>query len=111
VSGAFTTVNLPALPDGSLTWTNRLAIDGTIAVVGGTTVNTNSPVLANSVADGNLTLSWPADHTGWTLQVQTNSLGEGLGTNWVDVPGSASTNAVTIPVTFANEAVFYRLKL
>jgi autotransporter-associated beta strand protein len=111
VSGAFTTVNLPALPDGSLTWTNRLAIDGTIAVVGGTTVNPNSPVLANSVADGNLTLSWPADHTGWTLQVQTNSLGEGLGTNWVDVPGSASTNAVTIPVTSANEAVFYRLKL
>lgn len=111
VSGAFDTVNLPPLPDTSVMWTNRLAIDGTIAVIPATTINTNIPVLTNSVSAGSLTLSWPADHTGWTLQTQTNSLGMGLGTNWVDVPGSATTNAVSIPIITTNEAVFYRLKL
>lgn len=105
VSGAFTTLNLPPLPDGSVMWTNRLAIDGTIAVVAASTVNTSSPIITISVSGGNLTLSWPADHTGWTLQMQTNS----LGTNWVDVPGSTSTNSVTLPV--GTGTVFYRLKL
>ncbi len=111
VSGSFGTVNFPSLPDSSVMWTNRLAIDGTIAVIAGTAVNTNSPFLTNSVSGGRLTLSWPADHTGWTLQMQTNSLAKGLGTNWVDVPGSASTNKISIPITTTNPAVFYRLKL
>jgi len=33
VSGSFTTLNLPALPSPSMIWTNKLAVDGTIAVV------------------------------------------------------------------------------
>jgi autotransporter-associated beta strand protein len=111
VSGAFATLNLPPLPDAGVTWSNQLAINGTIAVVAATAVNTNSPFLATSFSAGSLTLSWPADHTGWTLQMQTNSLGKGLGTNWVDVPGSAATNSVTVPVTTTNETVFYRLTL
>lgn len=110
VSGAFGTVNLPALADNTLMWSNRLAIDGTISVVVGG-INPTSPFLTNSISGGNLTLSWPADHIGWTLQMQTNSLAKGLSTNWVDVPGSASTNKVSIPVTTTNPAVFYRLKL
>jgi hypothetical protein len=52
-----------------------------------------------------LTLSWPADHTGWRLQMQTNL----LGTNWVDVPGATTTNLMTLPVNPANASVFYRL--
>lgn len=51
------------------------------------------------------TLSWPADHTGWRLQMQTNS----LGTNWFDVPGATATNLMTLPVNPANASVFYRL--
>lgn len=111
VSGTFSTVNLPTLPSSSVIWTNKLAVNGTIAVIAATTINTSSPVLTNSVSGGNLTLSWPTDHTGWTLQVQTNSLGKGLGTNWVDVPGSTSTNAVSIPIVTTNGTAFYRLKL
>lgn len=111
VNGAFTTVNLPPLPDGSVRWTNRLALDGTIAVVATSVINPNSPFLTSSVSGGSLTLSWPSDHTGWILQMQTNALGKGLGTNWVDVPGSTSTNTVSILIAPANEAVFYRLKL
>lgn len=111
ISGAFGTVNLPALPSPDLYWTNKLAVDGTIAVVSSTTVNPNPTNLSVSVGGGNMILSWPEDHTGWTLQVQTNSRAVGLSTNWVDVPGSATTNSVTTPVGTANGAVFYRLKL
>jgi len=110
VSGAFDTVNLPPLPDASVMWTNRLAIDGTIAVIATTGGNTNGPALTTSVSEGNLNMSWPADQTGWTLQVQTNSLAAGLGANWVDVPGSTATNAVSIPISTTDGAVFYRLK-
>jgi hypothetical protein len=60
-----------------------------------------------SVAGNLLTLSWPADHTGWFLQAQTNS----LGTNWVDLPGSSSTNLVTIPMNPINGSVFYRMMI
>ena len=110
MSGSFTTVTLPVLPGTNVYWTNNLALNGTIAVVAVAMVNTNSPVLTNSYAGGNLTLSWPTDHIGWTLQAQTNSLSSGLGTNWVDVAGSVVTNSVAIPVNPANGAVFYRLK-
>ncbi len=56
-----------------------------------------------------LQLSWPGDHTGWTLQVQTNDLNAGIGPNWQDVAGSTMTNQVMIPISAANGAVFYRL--
>jgi hypothetical protein len=46
---------------------------------------------------------------GWTLQVQTNSLSSGLGTNWVTVPGSTTVTNVSIPVNASDDSVFYRL--
>lgn len=110
ISGAFTTVNLPTLPSANLAWTNRLAINGTIAVVF-TGVNPNPTSIIVTPVGNNLTLSWPSDHTGWTLQVQTNTVAIGLSSNWVDVPGSTTTNSVTVPVDSARGAVFYRLKL
>jgi hypothetical protein len=56
-----------------------------------------------------MTLSWPEDYTGWRLLAQTNSLNAGLGTNWVIVSGSTSTNSVTITNNPANPSVFYKL--
>jgi hypothetical protein len=56
-----------------------------------------------------LTLTWPADHIGWELQVQTNNLSNGLGTNWVNVSGSTTTDQVSIPMNPTNGCVFYRL--
>ena len=41
---------------------------------------------------------WPTDHLGWILQAQTNSLNTGLGTNWVDVPGSAGITSMNIAI-------------
>jgi polygalacturonase len=56
-----------------------------------------------------LQLSWPLDHLGWSLQIQTNSLSTGLGTNWTVVPNSQLTNQIFIPVNPANGSVFLRL--
>lgn len=72
-------------------------------------VNLNPTNIVSSVSGGQLTLSWPADHTGWQLQVQTNSLNTGLGANWVPVSGSTSVNQLTVPVNAASGSVFYRL--
>ena len=58
---------------------------------------------------GQVTLNWPFDHTGWHLQVQTNSPGQGLGSNWVTLPGSDGTNLMTVPVDPAGGNVFFRL--
>jgi hypothetical protein len=60
-------------------------------------------------SNNNLYLSWPTDHLGWQLQVQTNALNTGIGTNWANVAASALTNQVVVPVIPANGAVFYRL--
>jgi hypothetical protein len=60
-------------------------------------------------SNNSLYLSWPTDHLGWQLQVQTNTLSTGLGNNWVNVTGSALTNQVVIPVNPVNGAVYYRL--
>jgi len=65
--------------------------------------------LGFGTAGNQLQFNWPADHTGWQLQSQTNSLAAGLGTNWVNVAGSAQTNWVPLTVNPANGAVFFRL--
>jgi len=93
---------------GGVTWTNKLAVDGSIvALTGG--VSTTPVTLTNSFSGGNLTLTWPADHTGWKLQVQTNARAVGLFTNWFNVAGSSATNSVTVPVNSTDPTVFYRL--
>jgi alpha-L-rhamnosidase len=48
-------------------------------------------------------ITWPADHTGWRLQMRTNLL-EG---NWEDVPNANHVNTVLLPMT--NPMGFFRL--
>jgi hypothetical protein len=81
-----------------------LAVNGTIKVAAASTMPTN--VSFQVTGGNNLALSWPADHTGWQLQCQTNSL---TGTNWVNVPASTTTNQLTIPIDPANASTFLRL--
>jgi len=71
--------------------------------------NPNPTNIVSSVAGGNLTLSWPADHTGWQLQAQTNTVLKGISTNWANFSGSTATNKVVIPINLTNGTVFYRL--
>ena len=80
-----------------------------LAVTSLFTVATNSPVLTNSISGGNLNLSWPADHLGWRLQVQTNTLNVGLNSSWFTWPNSTNATAVSIPINSANPTVFFRL--
>jgi hypothetical protein len=86
---------------------SQVAADYHAGTVSG--VNLQSTNIVFSVTGNQLTMSWPADHTGWTLQVQTNSLSVGLSTNWVNVSGSTSTDQITVPISVANGTVFYRL--
>jgi hypothetical protein len=99
--------------DSSITyvWTNKLAIDGTIVLLSGaaSSVNPNPSPINYSVSGNTLSLSWPTN-AGWTLQEQTNNLSAGLGTNWVDVPGSTSITSTNITIDPAKPTVFYRLK-
>jgi hypothetical protein len=97
---------LPTLGSG-LIWTNKLAINGTIAVVA--TVNTNPTNLTSVVNGGNLELSWPADHIGWRLQAQTNTVATGLSNNWVDIAGTAANNHYTNTINPTKGTVFYRM--
>ncbi|HEU6448267.1 MAG TPA: hypothetical protein VFV23_07515, partial [Verrucomicrobiae bacterium] len=111
-------VTLPATdPSGTSTyvWTDNLNADGSIQLVSGgaNPVNETPTNIVVSVSGGNINLSWPDDHIGWRLQVQTNSLATGLSTNdadWFDVSGSTSVNSESIPInTNTNGAVFYRM--
>jgi len=102
----FAGTTLPPLA-GNLVWTNKLALDGTLAVV--SSVNTAPTNIVVTVTANQLQLSWPADHTGWRLESQTNSEGIGLGTNWSTIVSSALTNRVSIPISPFNSSVFFRL--
>ncbi len=82
---------------------------GSLQIMAVITVNPTPTNLVTVVNGGNLELSWPADHTGWRLQVQTNSLATGLNTNWSDVAGATTVNSVTNAINPANGAVFYRM--
>jgi len=104
-SGNFAATNLPALGTG-LGWSWNPAT-ATLSVITG--INTNPTNITYAVSGSNLNLSWPADHTGWRLLVQTNPISVGLSTNWVTWPNSTSVNAVSVPVNPANGSVFFRL--
>ncbi|HZI33260.1 MAG TPA: hypothetical protein VFF11_13045, partial [Candidatus Binatia bacterium] len=103
INGSFISNSLPPL-DAGLAWNTNALSNGVLSVVSTTATN-----LVWSVNGTNLNLSWPAGYTGWRLQVQTNSLNAGLGTNWMDVPGSSLTNNVVLPVDATMGSVFYRL--
>jgi autotransporter-associated beta strand protein len=102
--GAFAAIT-PASPGQGLAWnTNTLVTDGTLRVV------STSPVTITNTTSGSLfTLFWLADHIGWRLQVQTNSISVGLGTNWLNVPNSIATNQMTFTLDPTAGCVFYRL--
>jgi autotransporter-associated beta strand protein len=100
---------LPTLPTG-LAWTNKLSVDGTIAVYA--SVSTTPFNISSSVSGTNLTLQWPADHIGWRLLVQTNNLLQGLSTNladWATYPNSANVDQVVIPLDPEKPSEFYRM--
>ena len=76
------------------------------------TVNTTPTNIVASVSGNNLTLSWPPDHTGWRLLMQTNNLANGVSSNtndWGTVAGSSATNQIIAPIDPTKKTEFYRL--
>lgn len=106
-AGTFSSIT-PSIPRAGFGWnTNTLVVDGTLRIVATDSIN----LIAEVVASGTqLHLAWPADHLGWVLQSQTSAPNVGLSTNWFDVPGSAATNELFLPIGCAQGAVFYRLR-
>ncbi len=113
---SFASVTLPATDPTGLTnyvWTTNLTTTGSITLASGglNPVATNPTNITSSVSGNVLTLSWPSDHTGWRLQVQTNALGGGLNPSgtWYDVTGSTTVNTINQNMDPANGTVFYRM--
>jgi autotransporter-associated beta strand protein len=102
-TGAFTALDLPALP-GDWSWdTSSLTTDGTIKV------SAQAPRLSIRYDSSSITLEWPPA-AGYSLQAQTNAVGEGLRTNaldWINWPGAPNPLIVSPVPTNAN--VFFRL--
>jgi len=107
-ASAFSAI-VPETPGSGLKWdTTHLTSDGTLRVA---SLITTPPQMLASVSGNQLHLTWPADHTGWILQGQTNTTDSGLGTSWFEVPGSVSVNTMSFTLDPANHSVFYRLAL
>jgi hypothetical protein len=92
-----------------ITATNSFGESAQSVEVNAHPVAATPPQLLLAMSGGLLQLNWPADHTGWRLQAQTNSLNIGLGTNWTTVANSSATNQVFLPINAGNAGVFYRL--
>lgn len=92
-------------PDAAFPLGGQIDILG--VAVNSTNVTFNPSFLhgTNIVAD----LQWPADHTGWRLQTQTDPLTVGISTNWTDVFGSTLTNEMVFTNVITTNCVFYRL--
>jgi autotransporter-associated beta strand protein len=105
LSGSGYTLNLPALPNSNLYWTNKLGIDGTIEVAA--IVNPLPPTIGVSRIGNQLTLSWPPDHRGWTLL--TNSVGVTASGSWFPYPSSDTLTNITLTLDPAQTNVFYKL--
>ncbi|HEY3760451.1 MAG TPA: autotransporter-associated beta strand repeat-containing protein [Verrucomicrobiae bacterium] len=110
VSG-FASLTLPA----GYVWQTNLVSSGSITLVSGgqapaIAVNPSptNVVFSATANPGSLTLSWPGDHTGWTLQSQTNAPGVGLTATWYDVVGSTTTDQLVVPF-IPTDSVFYRM--
>lgn len=103
-SGNFS--NIVGSPGTGLSYSFNPA-NGVLSVV---SIASNPTNITYSVSGNILSLSWPADHLGWILQVQTNNLSVGLNTNWVDVAGSASVTQTNVNISAQTPSAFYRLR-
>ena len=102
-SGAFAATNLPPLGPG-LGW-NFNSTSGVLSVI--QTVATYPTNLVALMTGNTVSLSWPSEHTGWSLQSNAVSL---VATDaWFTVPGSAATNQMSFNADLAATNLFFRL--
>lgn len=106
VNGGALTIG-PA-PGAGLAWTNKLAFDGSVAVVVAPSIASYPTNITYTVSTNKLILSWPATHQGWIAQSNSVALAD---TNfWFDIPGSDSVLSLTNSIDASMNNVFYRLR-
>ena len=104
---AVTGAGAMTITGGGMNWQNNLAVDGSITAASANNGPATNPTnMTFSVSGGNLTITWPTDHLGWTLQSSTNLL-----SNWVAVAGSSTVTNVVIPISQSVPRTFYRMSL
>jgi hypothetical protein len=105
-SGAFTNLQLRMPPD----WSGVLVSNANrVTLASVQPVSTTPPQLGWAVSGRQILFSWPADHTGWQLQAQTNPPGAGLGAVWTTLSNAVATNQAACPINVGNGSVFFRL--
>jgi autotransporter-associated beta strand protein len=103
-NGSALTISSPP----GVTFTNHLALNGSIIVLSVVSINPNPTNLNYSVSGNTLHLSWPTDHLGWL--VQSNSVNLTVPANWHDVPNSQNATSLSVTMNPGNSQVFYRLR-
>ena len=97
-------------PQGVYSAVNKAAfITGAGSLLVGPSIAANPTNVTFSVTGGGtgLGIAWPADHLGWVLQRDTNSLSAPV---WVDVAGSDTSTSNNIPITSTIPTQFFRLR-
>jgi alpha-L-arabinofuranosidase len=85
--------------------TNTVSGSGNSTQASARPVSKVPPKMSVTPNGGQFKFAWPASHTGWHLQAQTNS----LGTNWSDVSGTATATQWIVSADPSLDSVFYRL--
>jgi len=110
--GAFVGIK-PTIPGEGLVWnTNTLSVDGTLRIAVAAGPATNPTNITVGVVGNTLTLTWPVDHIGWRLLVQTNQLAGGISSNsndWSTVAGSTELDQISLDIDPLKPSEFYRL--
>jgi len=70
-------------------------------------ISTSFADLKHSIHNSSLELSWPIDHTGWHLQINTADLADS--SSWITLPGSAETNRLLQTFQPETHRAYFRL--
>ncbi len=114
VSG-FASITLPAInpsTSNNYVWTTNLAVNGSIQLTGGgsSAIASNPTNMTFSVSNGtNLSITWPGDHLGWSLQ--SNSVSLTVTSQWFTIPGSAAVTNESLIIDRTRSNVFFRMVL
>jgi len=105
-TGSFASISFPP----EYTFSNNLAVNGTIVVVSAPAPPGFNNVSATGAGggQGTLSLTWPNNYLGWL--VQSNSVNLANSNYWFDVAGSDGATNWNFPVSLGLTNCFYRMR-